>query len=99
MVFSLIVIGTIFQLFLAVLFGVFSIFGVGILGKKLFFIGVVGLPLSCFISAGIIIYNYNTDGLSSVYWWFIMPMILGVLYYALASHYLKLKNKLKNKLK
>jgi len=92
MLFSLIVIGTAFQIFLAALFGVFSIFGVGILGKKLFFLGIVGLPLSCFISAGIVIYNYSTDGLISVYWWFIMPMILGLLYYALVSHYLKKVN-------
>jgi len=90
-----VVIGTIFQLLLATAFAMFGVFGVNALRESLFFLGIIALPFSCFISAGIIIYNYNIDGSSIVYWWYIMPVILGALYYALIC-YLDKKGKLKS---
>jgi len=80
-----VVIGTVFQFFLASLFSFLTLMGIGALGKKLFFFVLVTLPLSCFISTGIVIYNYNVGDSNDIYWWYIMPIILGLLYYALIS--------------
>lgn len=41
---------------------------------------IIALPLSCVLSAGIVLYLYNTGASSSSYWWYSLPLILTALY-------------------
>lgn len=41
---------------------------------------IFALPLSCALSAGIVLYLYNTGANSSSYWWYGLPLIVTALY-------------------
>lgn len=47
-------------------------------------LSIFALPLSCAISAGIVLRLYNKGANSSSYWWYGLPLILAVLYILLA---------------
>lgn len=72
----LVVLGTIFQLGLAVfLFMLFSM-GAGAGKNAILTLGMVGAPVSCLVSAGLVIHSYQIDGPSSAYWWYTMPLLI-----------------------
>ncbi len=86
--------GTVGQLMLGGLLFMFSVFsGAGIangntlskLQLGILNFSMFALPLSCVLSAGIVLYLYKTGGNSSSYWWYVLPLILTALYALFAS--------------
>lgn len=47
-------------------------------------LSMIGLPLSCALSGGIVIYLYKTGSSAWAYWWYAMPLVLVVLYFKFA---------------
>lgn len=68
-----VVIGSIFQVLLAIPLFMFAAIGAGVWNGILFI-----LPLSCIFSAGIVIYYYFHGGTSASYLWYALPLFLGL---------------------
>lgn len=88
-----VVLGTIFQLFLSVMLFMLSVFAGGGVANgdslspiALIFLNVsmLILPGACFLSSGIVIYQYMHGGSSISFWWYAMPLVVAGIYMAIA---------------
>lgn len=88
-----VVLGTIFQFFLSFMLFMLSVFtGGGVVNEQnlspigLMFLNVsiLVLPGTCFLSIGLVMYQYIHGGSSIAFWWYAMPLVVAGVYMAIA---------------
>ena len=79
-----VILGSLMQLILAPYLFIFAVMGAGAGKNEIIGIGMWALPLSCIISAALVIYFYKTNSSKASYFWYILPIFLTILFVYLA---------------